>query len=108
MGMPTAALRCGLFGFAVLCGLGAFGYHLVLEHKCDMDANLRELLLYTTDQFRSLKIDFWLDYGTLLGIERDRKIVPWEFDNDMGTEEPNCDVVLGLKQKFKDEMGYTM
>ncbi len=28
-------------------------------------------------------IDFWIDYGTLLGQVRDNKIIPWDRDIDI-------------------------
>ncbi len=46
--------------------------------------------------------------GTLLGIVRDSSIVPWEFDNDLGTFEQYCDQVLGMREQFMREKGFKM
>jgi hypothetical protein len=81
----SCLLRCSCLGFVGLFLLGSFGYWLVRpaslwtagagglsslrvwlqvwQNKCDMDANLRDLLFYTTNAFAAHKIPFWLDYG---------------------------------------------
>ncbi len=40
----------------------------VLQNKCDMDANLRDLLFYTTNALAAHKVPFWLDYGLFLAV----------------------------------------
>ena len=37
-------------------------------------------MLYTTAALSDHGVNYWLDYGSLLGAWRDHGIVPWEFD----------------------------
>jgi phosphorylcholine metabolism protein LicD len=43
-----------------------------------------ENLIKVSDILKDLKIDFFLDTGTLLGAVRDKKIIPWDNDVDIG------------------------
>ena len=36
------------------------------------------------DYFDMIKIDFWIEAGTALGIYRDGQILPWDHDIDIG------------------------
>jgi len=60
------------------------------ESKCNMGPLLSALLLHTASIFERHGVEYWLDYGTLLGVTRDGAIIPWEFDNDIGMMEPMC------------------
>ena len=44
-------------------------------------------------------IDYWLEFGTLLGCMRDKKFIPWDDDIDLATIE-NIDKIVKLKEKF--------
>ncbi len=72
-----------------------------------MGEGLASMLLFTSHHLQRADIPFWFDYGTLLGAFRDQRIVPWEFDLDMGVEEKYCDAVYTLKDKF-EAAGYLM
>eukprot|EP00937_MAST-01D_sp_MAST-1D-sp2_P000303 g303.t1 len=61
------------------------------ESKCNMGPLLGELLLHTANTFERHDVEYWLDYGTLLGVMRDGGIIPWEFDNDVGMMENMCE-----------------
>ena len=41
-------------------------------------------LLEVRDVFSKYGIVFWLDHGTLLGAIRDRRLIPWDTDVDLG------------------------
>lgn len=84
---------------------------VVHEHKtkCDMGPVLGPLLLHTVDIFERHGVEYWLDYGTLLGVVRDAAIIPWEFDNDLGMMEPMC--ARGSTPAVRAEfaaLGYTL
>ena len=44
------------------------------------DPNLITLIKVLTEN----KIDYWVCHGTLLGIIRDKKLIPWDHDIDIG------------------------
>ena len=46
---------------------------------------------------------FWLDAGTLLGVVRDGKIMPWDNDIDLSTLYKNHRKIKSLIPKFKKE-----
>lgn len=50
---------------------------------------------------------YWLDFGSLLGLVRDRDIIPWEFDVDMSVLESECDRLALEAPKLFAEYGYT-
>lgn len=49
--------------------------------KCCKE-NLLTLLVETADFFNNNNINYWIDYGTLLGFIRDGEIIPWDRDVD--------------------------
>ena len=48
-----------------------------------VDKNLKILI----DLFNKHKINYWICHGTLLGIIRDKKLIPWDHDIDIGVLE---------------------
>lgn len=61
--------------------------------------NLREV----KDVFDKVGITFWLDFGTLLGIIRDGKIIEWDVDVDIGTWYSNKDKIVSAFPLFKEK-----
>lgn len=45
------------------------------------DQNFRECI----EILNKLKIDYWICHGTLLGLIRDKSLIPWDNDIDIGT-----------------------
>ena len=63
------------------------------------DQNLH-LLINTLEEN---KIRYWVCHGTLLGIVRDKKLISWDHDIDIGVIESNINrKVLPLILKKKD------
>jgi len=57
--------------------------------------------------FKKNKIDYFLTYGTLLGIVRDKKILPWDEDIDIGLWNYNYEEFLKLEKEF-EKKGYRL
>jgi hypothetical protein len=46
--------------------------------------DLIDMLPYLTKLLEANEIKYWLDWGTLLGAVRNGRIIPWDFDIDLG------------------------
>ena len=72
---------------------------------CNAENHLRTLLVDTAEVFRRhesesmlpprtadapVAVVYWLDYGTMLGAIREKGIIGWEYDNDIGMQEEMC------------------
>jgi len=75
-------------------------------HKCDMSSNLVHLLIYTVSILKKEHVDYWLDYGTLLGARREGRIIPFEFDIDLSIPESECDRLLAQRELFAADHYY--
>lgn len=53
--------------------------------------------------FDEHKIDFWLDFGTLLGAIRDKQIIPWDKDIDLGMWREDLQKLLSFEDEFRKE-----
>ena len=69
--------------------------------KCDTREQMADLLIQTTTVLQEANIEYWLDKGTLLGIERDEGLIPWEYDVDLGVMNTSCDAISRLKPRFE-------
>lgn len=68
-------------------------YHHILTH----------ILQYLVPLLRKAEITFWLDFGSLLGAVRDGKIIPWDYDIDLGILLSDIDKYYTLRgQVIKD------
>ena len=99
-------LRSAIYGFLLLFPLVLW----VMDYsgKCHMQSNLAPLLLYTVNTFNAHSIEYWLDYGTLLGAVRSSSIIGHEFDLDLSSAIEECERILQLKGVFQRERGYRM
>jgi len=51
------------------------------DNKAMKESNAIKSMKLLIDIFNKTKLDYWLDYGALLGAVRDKKFIPW--DNDI-------------------------
>lgn len=65
--------------------------------KKKIDKNLKSII----NILNKNKIDYWVCHGTLLGIIRDKKLLPWDHDIDIGLLEKNINkkALLNLMEK---------
>jgi len=84
-------------------------YSCLRATMCGGESHLKVLLVDTCSVFLEYGITYWLDYGTLLGAIRERGILGWEYDNDMGMEEAMCEKASSpeVRAAFKSK-GYTL
>lgn len=59
--------------------------------------DLVNMLPYLTKLLEANEIKYWLDWGTLLGAVRNGKIIPWDFDIDLGIQAEDIAKVLSLR-----------
>lgn len=52
-------------------------------------ARLRLLLGLTDGFLRNHRIEYWIDFGVLLGAVRHRGLIPWDHDLDIGLDSEN-------------------
>ncbi len=72
------------------------------QTKLLMDGNIK-LLLTITKFMQENNIDYYLDYGTLLGVIRHGGIIPWDNDIDISVTRQNYNKLLQLiPEAFKD------
>lgn len=51
--------------------------------------------------FDKANITFWLDWGTLLGAVRDKKIIPWDKDMDLGVFDSDYNKIISIIPELK-------
>ena len=56
-----------------------------IKNNCDRQYDVIELKKLTTI-FENLKVKYWLDYGTLLGAYRNKKVIKHDFDLDVSVQ----------------------
>lgn len=68
-------------------------------HKCCQE-NLLSMLDFTHNLLTENGISYWLNYGSLLGAVRDKKIIPWDSDIDLGIWDTDIPKVLDICKEF--------
>lgn len=68
---------------------------------------LKQKLLKDADEiFNKHNIHYFLLYGTVLGMYREKRILPWDEDIDLGIFVESYDAMLGCKEDF-ERKGYS-
>ncbi|MCU0639393.1 MAG: LicD family protein [Candidatus Krumholzibacteria bacterium] len=65
--------------------------------------NLKLILEYSDRLFRENGIGYWLDYGTLLGAVREKDLIDYDTDVDLGMLYRDRDKLLGLKERIEKD-----
>ena len=65
------------------------------------DESMLKALKTLVDIFESLELKYWMEAGNLLGAVRDGKLIPWDFDIDIGLQYSE----QGMPDKIKKELG---
>ena len=60
------------------------------------------LMFNVKEIMESLSINYWIEGGTLLGAVRDKKLIPWDHDIDMGMINKSNDEIKKLIKKLKN------
>lgn len=68
--------------------------------------NLTELLLFVDEFMKRHEFQYWLAYGTLLGCVRDKTLIPWDEDIDLGITLNTSVVLLRYMSEFL-KVGYS-
>jgi len=71
-----------------------------MKQKVKMLTDLKKLL-------DKNDIEFFPTYGTLLGFVRDKQIIPWDADIDLGAWHKDYSKILALREDF-NKLGYDM
>lgn len=66
---------------------------------------LLDMLPYITDLLDKIEVKYWLDWGTLVGAMRNGKMVPWDFDIDIGIFHDDAELLLSYEPTIRAD-GY--
>lgn len=93
---PSLRLLLGLV-LLLVSFLLALGWY---KSVCDTRSHLKPLLQRATVALDEVHIEYFLDFGTLLGAVRDHDIIPHEYDVDLTLSDEGCSRLPGLRQEF--------
>ena len=75
-----------------------------MEFDSKSEQNAIEFLYKINDVLKNSNLTYWIEGGTLLGAIRDKKLIPWDHDLDMGiinnSNEDIEKIIKRLKNKF--------
>lgn len=70
-------------------------------------ANIQALSIF--DKIcEKLQLEYWIDYGTLLGAERHKGFIPWDDDVDLGMNRENFEKAKKLLPKELEKYGFVV
>jgi phosphorylcholine metabolism protein LicD len=65
--------------------------------------NLKSILEYADNLFKENGIKYWLDYGTLLGAVRERSLIEYDTDIDVGILYEDKGKLISLKHQIEKD-----
>jgi phosphorylcholine metabolism protein LicD len=78
----------------------------VKTKKC-CKQHITNILLAIRDLFAKHKIEWWMDYGTLLGAVREGRMIPHDKDGDIGVYQDDWEKILELMPEL-EKLGYNV
>ncbi|XP_062514168.1 ribitol 5-phosphate transferase FKRP-like [Corticium candelabrum] len=75
--------------------------------KPERSRQLIEVLFAFASWAESARLRYWIDYGTLLGADRNGKLIPWDWDVDAGLMKDEIESIPDVKTLLKRK-GLTM
>jgi hypothetical protein len=72
-----------------------------IELNSENELRAIDLLKKVTKEINKNKIEYWLEGGTLLGAIRDKKLIPWDHDLDIGIKFSNEKKIQKLISSLK-------
>ncbi len=75
-------------------------------NPCCID-HLKEILIYIDRLFKEHSIIYWIDFGTLLGMYREKNIITHDYDADCSTNIIYSDKIASLSQQVSND-GYVL
>ncbi len=69
--------------------------------------HLKELLFYTDRLFKEHNVPYWIDYGTLLGMYREKDIIAYDDDVDCSIDLKYTDNITSLASQIEND-GYVL
>lgn len=79
---------------------------IIIGNKCAMSANLKDLFVHTTSFLHNNHLEYFLDFGSLLGAIRDDGLIPWEFDIDIGVQSDDCSRIVDMSTQLNAQYKY--
>ena len=61
-----------------------------------------------TDFLDKEKVPYWLEGGTLIGVMREKRLLPWDHDVDLSMNAEDLSKIIGKIKRFRYQYGYRL